>query len=128
MALHDAARTSVSADALLARAVGGQGRGRAAVSGGAAVCALIYVGRVHACNGLRRGNAGALLLGALALAAAYVDRRNAHACLARAAGAGVTAAGVTRMRDALVAALKQRTYISPATFREFDAILDDLAR
>lgn len=119
---QESAIRPVSADTLLARAVGR----RAAVSTGAAVCALVYVGRVHACDGLRKGNAGALLVGALALAAAYVDRRNAVAALARAAGLSV--AGVITLRDRLVVALKHRTYISPATFREFDAILDDLAR
>ncbi len=112
----------VSADEFLARAVGR----RRAVSSGAAVCALVYVGRVHAVDGLRRGNAGALLLGALALAASYVDRCNAMAALGRAAG--VSPASVALLRDKLVVALKHRTYISPATYREFDAILDDLAR
>jgi len=116
----------ISTDALLARSVGGQGRGRGAISNGAAVCALVYVGRVHACNALRRGNCGALLLGALALSAAYVDRKNVTSHLARISG--LPLAKVVELRDGLIDTLSFRTYISPATFREFDAILDDLAR
>lgn len=103
---------------------------RARVSSGACVCALVYVGRVHAGGAsvaLSRTNVRALAVAALALAAGYVDRR-VPADVARrlSRASGLPAHTVLVLRDALVEALHGHTYISPATFREYDSILDDL--
>lgn len=103
---------------------------RARVSSGACVCALVYVGRVHAGGAavpLRRSNVRALLVGALALASGYVDRRTPGDVARRLSRAcALPPQTVLLLRDALATALHGHTYISPATFREYDSILDDL--
>lgn len=101
------------------------------LSDSACVCALVYLGRVDAgaCPGLAltHDNLHCLLVAALAIAAAYVDRRHPRELVRRIAEAvALSESHVALLRDSLVELLRGQTYISVATFREYDTILDSI--
>lgn len=101
----------------------------AAPSGSAAVCAVIYIARVDRVQvQLTALNLLGITSAALALAATYVDRdTSADACARIAAAAGITPDVLADMVSELIKVLPGNgKYISPASFREFEELLDAL--
>lgn len=100
----------------------------AAPSPSVAVCATVYLARLDRTSiPLSFENILALTASALVVASRYVDRENALVATARIAGAvGVTEADLNVLVDRFKQALPDGTYISLASFREFEQLLDEL--